>query len=185
MHKVGLVLVLCGSCALAQTVKTGEQKLVIRMGEPAEFGPMGITTMLAGPIGTVTGAPYSAQVVTERIQVLADGNRIEQTSAGSVARDGQGRMRRDEALPSLEGDKGESAHVVMIDDPVAQVHWTLDAQTKTAIKMTLPSGNTLVGSMPPPVGPNKNVFYSAIGAGTPGVFFNKQIVTKGTPAAAD
>ena len=109
MHKVGLVLVLCGSCLLAQTVKTGEQKMVIRMGEAAEFGPMGITTMLAGPIGTVTGAPYSAQVVTERIQVLADGNRIDESSTGSVARDTQGRMRRDEALPSIEGDKGESA----------------------------------------------------------------------------
>src|SRR5436309_1354776 len=143
MRKLGVALVMCTGCALAQADKTTERKMVVRIGGPAEFGPAGITTMLAGPIGTVTGAPYSAQVVTERTQTLADGNRIEQSSTGSVARDSQGRIRRDEALPSLEGDKGESAHVVMIDDPVAQVHWTLDAQTKSAIKMGLPPGNFL------------------------------------------
>ena len=146
---------------------------------------MGITTMLAGPMGTVTGAPYSAQVVTERIQVLADGNRIDESSTGSVARDTQGRMRRDEALPSIEGDKGESAHVVMIDDPIAQVHWTLDAQSKTAIKMSLPSGNMLVGTMPPPLAPNRTVFYSALGGGTPGVAFHKEFTTKIAPATPD
>jgi hypothetical protein len=98
-------------------------------------GPVGITTALAGKIETVTAAPYSAQSVTERIQVLADGNRIVQTTAGSVARDGQGRMRREEALPGFAGANGDTPHIVMIDDPVAQVHWTLDAQSKTATKM--------------------------------------------------
>src|SRR5947208_425193 len=130
MRKFVLVLVLCGDWALAQTVATTDGKVAIHMGDATPAGPMGITTMLAGPMGTVTGAPYSAQVVTERIQVLGDGNRIDQSSTGSVARDSQGRMRRDEALPSLEGDKGEGAHIVMIDDPVAQVHWSLDAQSK-------------------------------------------------------
>jgi hypothetical protein len=185
MRKVGIAVIICTGCALAQTTKTVEPKLVVHMGDAAEFGPVGITTMLAGPMGTVTGAPYSAQVVTERTQVLADGNRIDQSSTGSVARDSLGRMRRDEALPSLEGNRGESAHVVMIDDPVAQVHWTLDAQTKTAIKMNLPSGNFfLSGVPPPPGGPNRTVFYSAIGAGAPGVAINKQIIAKnaaGTP----
>src|SRR3954452_17301554 len=185
MLKAGVALVLCAGCALAQGENTTERKSVIHMGDPAEFGPMGITTMLAGPIGTVAGAPYSAQVVTQRIQVLADGNRIEQSSTGSVARDSQGRIRRDEALPGLEGDKGESAHVVMIDDPVAQVHWTLDAQTKTAIKMGLPSGNTLVGAMPPPIGPNRTVFYSAIPGGTPGMAVNRQFITKPAPGTPD
>jgi len=160
--------------------------MVVHMGDAAEFGPAGITTMLAGPMGTVMGAPYSAQVVTERTQVLADGNRIQQNSMGSVARDSQGRIRRDEALPSLEGDRGESAHVIMIDDPVAQVHWTLDAQTKTAIKMSLPSGNVFMSAVPPPPGgPNKTVFYSAIGAGAPGMMINKQIIPKNAPGTPD
>jgi len=185
MHKAGVALIMCAGCALAQTNKPVERKMVIHMGDVAELGPVGITTMLAGPMGNVTGAPYSAQVVTQRTQVLADGNRIEQSSTGSVARDNQGRMRRDEALPSLEGDHGESPHVTMIDDPVAQVHWTLDTQTKTALKMTLPSGNTLPGGMPRPTGPNKNVFYTAIGGGAPGMTFNRQIITRGAPDGPD
>jgi hypothetical protein len=93
---------------------------------------------MMGPGGKVAGAPYSAEVMTQRLQILADGNRIEQTTTGSVARDGQGRVRRDEALPALPGGNGEGPHLIMIDDPVAQVHWTLDAQTKTATKMPMP-----------------------------------------------
>ncbi|MFL6446809.1 MAG: hypothetical protein ACJ746_03885 [Bryobacteraceae bacterium] len=186
MRKVGLALLMCAGCAVAQTNKTAERNVVVRMGDAAEFGPLGITTMLAGPIGTVSGAPYSAQVVTERIQVLTDGNRIDQTSTGSVARDSQGRIRRDEALPSLEGDRGESAHVVMIDDPVAQVHWTLDTLSKTAMKMSPPPGNTFFASVPPPpAGPNRTVFYSAIGGGASGLTMNKQIIMKNAPGTPD
>jgi hypothetical protein len=92
---------------------------------------------MMGPAGKVAGAPYSAEVVTQHVQILADGNRIEQTTTGSVARDSSGRVRRDEALPALAG-AGEAPHMIMIDDPVAQVHWTLDAQTKTATKMPMP-----------------------------------------------
>jgi hypothetical protein len=110
------------------------------MGDMAEFGPIGITTALAGPMTTVVGAPYSAQAATQRVQILTDGNRIEQTTTSSVARDSQGRMRRDESLPGLTLNNGEAPQIVMIDDPVAGVHWTLDAQRKTAMKMTIPAG---------------------------------------------
>lgn len=186
MQKAGLVFVLGVGFALAQTQidKPAERKTIIRLGG-AEVGPVGLTTMLAGPIGTVTGAPYSAQVMTEQIQTLPDGNRIDQTSTGSVARDGQGRMRRDEALPTLEGDNGQSPHVIMIDDPVAQVHWTLDAQTKSAMKMALPTGNALFGTMPPPVGPNRTFFYSAVGPGPSTLAMNKQFIRKAAPATPD
>jgi hypothetical protein len=104
---------------------------------------------MMGPAGKIVGAPYSAEVVTQHVQTLADGNRIEQTTTGSVARDGQGRIRRDEALPALAGSNGEAPHLIMIDDPVAQVHWTLDAQTKTASKMPMPP----MPPMPPPPPP--------------------------------
>ena len=43
-----------------------------------------------------TGAPYSAEAVTESTQVLADGNRINQKSVTRVYRDGEGRTRREE-----------------------------------------------------------------------------------------
>ncbi|MBV9303683.1 MAG: hypothetical protein JOY62_03355 [Acidobacteriaceae bacterium] len=171
------VLFLCAGCALGQTaVTSGQKQVVVQVGDPAEFGPVGITTAIAGPMGTVPGAPYSAEVNTQRVQVLADGNRIEQTTSGSVARDSQGRVRRDEGLPGLTSSNGDAPHFVMIDDPVAQVHWTLDAQTKTAIKMPIPSGkNGAPGPfgmppIPPPMAETKSFFYVQGGpAANPGV----------------
>jgi hypothetical protein len=138
----------------------------VRIGDAAEFGPIGITTALAGPLATVTNAPYSAQAVTERIQTLADGNRIEQSTSGSVARDSQGRVRREEGLPGLFSSNGDAPHLVIIMDPVAGVHWTLDSQTKTAIKMPAPQLKDveLAPVMAPPPGSEKTWFVSS-GAG--------------------
>jgi hypothetical protein len=127
----------CAAIALGQTSMPPEKGLHVQ-GDVAEFGPVGITTAVAGPMQNVTGAPYSAQSTTERVQVLADGNRIVQTTSGSVARDSHGRVRREESLPGFKTSDGENPRLVMIDDPVAHVHWTLDAQRKTAIKMPLP-----------------------------------------------
>lgn len=135
---------------------------VIQAGKMAEFGPIGITAAMAGPMATVAGAPYSAQAVTERVQALADGNRIVQNTSGSVARDGRGRVRREESLPGLLSNTGEGPHLVMIDDPVAGAHWTLDAGTKTAIKMPFAQmkAGTFGPFVPPANGPNK-IWYVA------------------------
>lgn len=138
----------------------------IRIGDAAEFGPIGITTAMAGSLSTTPGAPYSAEAITERVQVLADGNRIEQTTTGSVARDSQGRVRRDEPLPGLTSNNGDAPHLVTLADPVAGAHWTLDPQTKTAVKMPfarLKGGDLAVA--PPVAGPEKTWFVATAGAG--------------------
>jgi hypothetical protein len=138
MYRIASLSILCAACALGQGTSEGPRNTVtVRMGE-AGFAVAGVTGAMMGPGGKVAGAPYSAEVVTQHVQMLADGNRIEQTTTGSVARDGQGRVRRDESLSALAGSNGEAPHLIMIDDPVAQVHWTLDAQTKTATKMPMP-----------------------------------------------
>lgn len=149
MLKTAVVSVVCAVSALGQVRSESTKPVVaVRTGE-AGFAVAGVTGAMMGPAGKITGAPYSAEVVTQHVQILGDGNRIEQNTTGSVARDGQGRVRRDEALPGLAGG-GEAPHLIMIDDPVAQVHWTLDAQTKTATKMPMPA-------MPPmpPMPPGK------------------------------
>jgi hypothetical protein len=183
MYKTILIATLSAAGLLAQTPvapkDSGPQvQTAIRIGDAAEFGPIGITTAMAGPMATVAGAPYSAQVVTERVQTLADGNRIEQNTSGSVARDSQGRVRRDEGLPGLTSANGDAPHLVMIDDPVAGVHWTLDAQTKTAIKM--PAAQTKGADfgpfMPPPAGADKTWFVSSGGAADAGP--HVQIIAK-------
>lgn len=92
----------------------------------------------------VQGAPYSGTMTNESIQTLADGNRIVQTTTGTMARDSMGRTRQDAPLPSI-GDisPAKAPHLVFIQDPVAQTSYTLDLTDKTAMKGP---------GMPPPPG---------------------------------
>ena len=79
--------------------------------------------MATGP--TVTGAPYSAQGVTETNQTLGDGTHINRQETYTIYRDGEGRMRR------------ESGDHVWISDPVANVSYILDTKLQTARKLGL------------------------------------------------
>lgn len=161
MFKIWLISLVCAGCAMAQSEMGPAGKVAAQMA-----GPAGITTALAGPMPNVTGAPYSAETVTERDQQLADGNRIVQSHSGSVARDSHGRTRREETMPGLKGSAGEATQLVMIDDPVAHVHWTLNSQNKTATKMPIPN---LPAGAPGPDVPmpmsTGNVLYFTAGSG--------------------
>ena len=75
---------------------------------------------------TTTGAPYSAEAVTESTQVLADGNRINQKSVTRVYRDGDGRTRREEL------DDAGMVVSVSIVDPVAHASYVLQPASRTA-----------------------------------------------------
>src|SRR5262249_8635025 len=70
-----------------------------RMGMPFGGGFGG--PMMLGPAEVVTGAPYSAQAITEITQTLADGNRIVRKVTASVYRDSAGRVRRDQVLAAV------------------------------------------------------------------------------------
>jgi hypothetical protein len=84
-------------------------------------------------VRTVPGAPYSATVVNESVQTLADGNRIVQKTTGTTARDSEGRTRNDAALPTIGNMSPAGApHLVFIVDPVAQASYTLNLDEKTA-----------------------------------------------------
>jgi hypothetical protein len=78
----------------------------------------------------VKGAPYSAHVVTELNQPLADGNVISHKHEGAVFRDGEGRTRQETIAD------GGKRTTVMIDDPVAKKHYHLMPDSKRAIEMT-------------------------------------------------
>ncbi|HLK18527.1 MAG TPA: hypothetical protein VKT81_06200, partial [Bryobacteraceae bacterium] len=99
---------------------------------------------------TVTGSPYSATVVNESVQTLADGNRIVQKSSGTTARDSSGRTRNDATLPLIGNMSAAGApHLVFIVDPVAEKSYTLNLDEKTAHAM----GHKMPGVPPPPPGP--------------------------------
>ena len=73
----------------------------------------------------VKGAPYSAEIVTESIQTLADGNRIVQRSSARVYRDSEGRLRREE-------DRAGGDSSISITDPVAGVSFSIDTVNRIA-----------------------------------------------------
>jgi hypothetical protein len=87
----------------------------------------------------VLGAPYSAMITNESSQLLADGNRITQSSSGTTARDSQGRTRQDAPLPTIGSMTAANApHLVFINDPVGQKTYTLNLTEKTAQSFAIP-----------------------------------------------
>lgn len=100
--------------------------------------------MIHGPLEgfeakVVKGSPYSAESVTEMAQALADGNRIVRTTRGSVARDGEGRTRREQMLGAIGPFMAEKApRAAFLNDPVAGVHYVLELDEKIARKMPAP-----------------------------------------------
>lgn len=127
----GGIISAASPCLLAQDV-----------GGPVFFQNAGpVTTVGVGFVGKgnstpVQGAPYSATMTTEDVQVLGDGTRITSTTSGNVARDSQGRTRQDAPLPSFGNLSATGApHIVFIQDPVSQTNYTLNLTDKTAQKM--------------------------------------------------
>jgi hypothetical protein len=127
-----LIVVLAVSpCAFAQ----GSGNTIFYQSTGPVAGAVG--TVGSGPASPVLGAPYSATITNELVQTLADGNRIVQTSTGSIARDSQGRTRQDAPLPAIGGLAPANApRLVFIQDPVAQVSYTLNLTDKTAQKIS-------------------------------------------------
>ena len=87
----------------------------------------------------IVGAPYSADISTDVVQSLADGNRIEHHTSSSVARDGQGRTRREQQLMAIGGMLPQmDGRIITIMDPVSRVHYSLDPARKVAMRSPLP-----------------------------------------------
>jgi hypothetical protein len=93
----------------------------------------------------VLDAPYSAEAVTEVIQTLADGNRIEQRTSAIVARDSRGRTRREQHGIAV------GALVAQVDSPIVTI---TDPATGTLLKLNQDSKIAFrshsIGSFPPP-----------------------------------
>jgi len=138
------VFMLAGNVAFAQT----GQGLVIQQTRVVQ-GPPGAPMPPPPPDGNflfiasesfggkvVKGAPYSAEAVTEHVQVLADGNRIVNKFSSTVYRDSEGRTRREQSLKGLGvlGTGQEPIQTIFISDPVAGITYTLDSRSHTAHK---------------------------------------------------
>jgi hypothetical protein len=129
MKRALLLVLAAASCAFAQEKGNVIYQTTGTAGVVASSG-------FDGASGAVLGAPYSATITNESIQILADGNRLVQTSTGTTARDSQGRTRRDTVLPAIGNLSAANApHLIFIHDPVAQTSYTLNLTEKTAQKL--------------------------------------------------
>jgi hypothetical protein len=91
---------------------------------------------------TVKGAPYSATALTESIQTLSNGSKITRTTTASVYRDSEGRTRTEQTLGGIPpfSTEAKTRQMILIQDPVAGVHYVLDPANKTAQQMKAWSG---------------------------------------------
>ena len=81
------------------------------------------STEMAGAGEVVTAAPYTATATTETTQVLADGNRIVNNTSSFVARDSQGRTRRETDLHRIGTLQVDSPKTIFINDPTTHTQY--------------------------------------------------------------
>jgi hypothetical protein len=78
-----------------------------------------VLSVQGGLMQSIPGAPYSAEQVTSRTQMLGDGTRIHNETRTKVYRDGKGRLRQ------------ETPDSITIFDPTNGVGYTLNPATMT------------------------------------------------------
>jgi hypothetical protein len=134
-----LALALAGS-AFAQSGTVGSTSYSSSTGAASGTMRLSPRPFMGRP---VTGAPYSAQQVTEHVQTAADGTRFTtKNQQETIYRDSQGRTRTER--PMMGPNAPDSPVLIEISDPVAGVGYTLDSQHKIAHRYASPAPNRQV-----------------------------------------
>jgi hypothetical protein len=152
-----LVLIVAAS-ALAQGPQTapppglGQGRGRMGFGRP-EPGARFVGAEAGMPGRVVKNAPYAAELVTESVQTLPDGNHIRQSSSVKVYRDSEGRTRREQTV-NLNGlgSNNNMPQIVFINDPVSGMNYALNPKDRTATKNTATRGGGRRGNNPAPRG---------------------------------
>lgn len=97
----------------------------------------------------VKGAPYSADIVVESSQTLADGNHISNKNVGHVYRDSDGRIRREQEgaisiVTRAEPVVTTRRMTISIVDPVAGYSYSLNPEQKIAYRTPLATSRELL-----------------------------------------
>ena len=110
--------------------------------------PKVIAEIAASSESTFKGAPFSAEIVNESVQTLADGNRIVRRWTSKMYRNSEGRFRREGSItPGAFGALFTTDPSVTILDPVIGSRYLLNTERRTAREMRLPSA--VVRPLPP------------------------------------
>ncbi|MES2296154.1 MAG: hypothetical protein V4582_03890 [Pseudomonadota bacterium] len=120
-----------GERASSKRIVIGDATRLAALGDLPELAARMATAMPPMHGKPVKNAPYSVEVISEKLQTLADGNQITHTNSSMSYRDSAGRTRQE-----VRDAKGEVRHVV-IDDSVAGVNYMLDPRDKRATKLKL------------------------------------------------
>lgn len=96
----------------------------------------------------VKDKPFTAEAVTESVQVLPDGNRIVRRNQTNYFRDSSGRTRREQTLSGL-GPRamGGPMQTILIYDPVAKMDYVVDPESKHAQRIVISKMEAEGGTM--------------------------------------
>jgi len=136
VRRLSMLFVMLLGTAVASEAQQTDTLFTLQTGTAA-FSPVGVIEAVPlEPVTSVPNAAFSADAETEFTQVLGDGNRIERRYSSMVARDNQGRTRREEeiALVGPLAVDGPSPRLVTIVDPVAGQSYTLDDKQRVAYR---------------------------------------------------
>jgi len=131
-----LLLIFSGAAWAQETERPSELPRVMVLSGIGPNSEMGPTTFAYKEIMRggefVKGAPYTATATTESTQVLADGNRIVNKSSAFLARDSEGRTRREETMSHAGPLPLDGAKMIFINDPTTGSEYILNQFEKTA-----------------------------------------------------
>ena len=119
-------------CAEAQQVQSGGAKVTAEI-------------IASSSTSVVKNSPFSAEAISESVQILADGNKITRNVTTRMFRDGEGRFRREGGSTAGGGNIIGSGSVavsgfgfqdsISIFDPVSSVRYLINPSTKTVRRM--------------------------------------------------
>ena len=104
--------------------------------------PFGAAGFGQHPGKAVTGEPYSADVSNTVVQTLSDGNTIQCTMNGQVARDALGRTYSQETITGGFFGQAGTTTMIFISDPVNGYAYVLNPATKVATRRALRQPNS-------------------------------------------
>lgn len=115
-----------------------QQEGGVVVGAPGEYSFTFVSSEMAFDSKVIKGAPFSADAVTESVQVLGDGNRITRSTTSKLYRDSEGRTRREQTLNGIGAwtTTEDAPQMFFINDPVAGTNYILNSNTHTGQKAT-------------------------------------------------
>jgi hypothetical protein len=107
-----------------------------------------VMRIVGASVKLVKDKPFTAEAITESVQVLPDGNRIVRRNQTNYFRDSSGRTRREQTLNGLGPQtlKGPM-QTIFIYDPVAKFDYVMDPDSKQARRIIISKMESEGGSL--------------------------------------